>query len=57
MQKNEEVKQFKTNIQVSKEMKKKAFEDKITGVAKDMKKTKEVSKLIFIFCNKFNLLC
>ena len=57
MQKNEEVKQFKTNIQVSKEMKKKAFEDKITGVAKDMKKTKEVSKLIFIFCNKFNCLC
>ena len=57
MQKNEEVKQFKTNIQVSKEMKKKAFEDKITGVAKDVKKTKEVSKLIFIFCNKFNLLC
>ena len=46
MQKNEEVKQFKTSIKVNKEMKKKAFEDKITVVAKDMKKIKEVFKIL-----------
>lgn len=42
MKKNEEVKQFKTNIKVNQEMKKKALEDKVSGVAKDMKKIKEV---------------
>lgn len=52
MQKNEEVKQFKTNIKVNKEMKKKALEDKITGVAKDMKKTKEAFNFL-IFWSKF----
>ena len=52
MQKNEEVKQFKTNIKVNKEMKKKAWEDKINGVAKDMKKTKEAFNFRII-CSKF----
>lgn len=42
MQKNEEVKQFKTNNKVTKEMKKKALDEKINDVAKDMKKQKEV---------------
>lgn len=46
MKKNEEVKQFKTNNKVNRDMKKKAVEDRVNGVAKDMKKIKEVRTLL-----------
>lgn len=44
MKKNEEVKQFKTNIKVNQEIKKKGLEDKVSGVAKDMNKIKNKKK-------------